>query len=159
MGISWKGSRGFSQKVSRSCISVPEIHNSSLQKLMRIQIHQIRFLLELSDFHFQNFLGLGMYVLITADFLEEAFTYSDLQATSIILKSSSFLKNMYWGWSRERPLGNFLLSMRKITILQGATLGELIGMPRIRDGAVVIGWDCARFTWNRYNWIRLCMFS
>ena len=143
MGISWKGSRGFSQKVSRSCISVPEIHNSSLQKLMRIQIHQIRFLLELSDFHFQNFLGLGMYVLITADFLEVAFTYSELQATSIILKSSKLSEEYVLRMIKREATGKFSFIHEKNNHTAGCNTGGTI-------------WDAKNSRWSSCHWLRLC---
>ena len=143
MGISWKGSRGFSQKVSRSCISVPEIHHSSLQKLMRIQIHQIRFLLELSDFHFQNFLGLGMYVLITADFLEVAFTYSELQATSIILKSSKLSEEYVLRMIKREATGKFSFIHEKNNHTAGCNTGETY-------------WDAKNSRWSSCHWLRLC---
>ena len=110
---------------------------------MRIQIHQIRFLLELSDFHFQNFLGLGMYVLITADFLEAASTYSELQATSIILRSSKLSEEYVLRMIKREATGKFSFIHEKNNHTAGCNTGGT-------------HWDAQNSRWSRSHWLRLC---
>ena len=58
-----------------------------------------------------------MCVLITADFLEVAFTYSELQATSIILKSSKLSEEYAVRMIKREAIGKFSFIYGKITIL------------------------------------------
>ena len=143
MGSAEKEAEGFPRKSLGAAFLSQKFITSSLHKLMRIQIHHIRFLLELSDFHFQNFLGLGMYVLITADFLEVAFTYSELQATSIILKSSKLSEEYVLRMIKREATEKFSFIHEKNNHTAGCNTGGT-------------HWDAKNSRWSSCHWLRLC---